>query len=121
MHAVVETHAFRRAAHASNVSEDERQEIILTLAQNPAIGDIIPGTGGARKVRFAARGKGKSGGYRVITFYSSEDVPIFLLDVYAKGDRVNLTQTERNELKTILATLADEWKRSAARKWGPTK
>ena len=66
-------------------------------------GDDIPGTGGARKVRFAGRGKGKSGGYRVVTFYSGPDIPVFLLNVFAKGDRIDLTKAERNELREILS------------------
>jgi hypothetical protein len=62
-------------------------------------------------VRFAGRGKGKSGGYRVITFYSGRDVPVFLLNVFAKGDRVDLSQAERNELRKALAGLADDYRR----------
>lgn len=98
------------------MSEDERSAIIRMIASNPMAGDLMPGTGGARKVRFAARGKGKSGGYRVITYYAAEDVPVFLLDVYAKGEKVNLTQAERNELRDILGTLAAEWRASVRRR-----
>jgi hypothetical protein len=61
----------------------ERHNIVTTLAANPTAGVEIPGTGGARKLRFAGRGKGKSGGYRVITFYSGVGVPVFLLNVFA--------------------------------------
>lgn len=66
----------------------------------------MAGTGGARKLRFAAKGKGKSGGARIITFYSGVDVPVFLLNVFSKGDKVNLTMAERNELKKILGSVA---------------
>ena len=69
------------------------------LAHNPEAGDLMPGTGGARKVRFAGRGKGKSGGYRVVTFYGGEDIPVFLLDVYGKDTQANLSQAERNALR----------------------
>lgn len=86
------------------------------ISQNPTVGDLIKGTGGARKVRYAARGKGKSGGYRVITFFAADDVPVFLLDVYSKGERINLTQGERNELREILGTLAEEWRQSVREK-----
>ena len=48
------------------------------------------GTGGARKVRFAKTGHGKSGGYRVITYYGGDDIPVFLMDVYAKGARQSI-------------------------------
>lgn len=61
-------------------------------------------------MRFAAKGKGKSGGVRVITFYSGDDIPVFLLNVFAKGDKVNLTQAERNDLKRILGSVADAYR-----------
>jgi hypothetical protein len=63
----------------------------------------MPGTGGARKVRFAAKGKGKSGGVRVITFYSGQEIPVFLLNVFAKNEKIDLTAAERNEMKKILS------------------
>jgi hypothetical protein len=87
--------------------------IITAIAANPLAGDLIPGTGGARKVPFGGRGKGKSGGYRVITYYAAEDVPVFLLDVYGKGDRIDLSQAERNALRSILDRLADAWREGA--------
>lgn len=76
----------------------------------------MPGTGGARKIRIAGRGKGKSGGYRVVTYYGGEDVPVFLLVLFSKGERSNLSQDDRNELKSILAGLADEYRASIKRK-----
>src|SRR5664280_969668 len=85
------------------ISEAEREKIIATLAANPAAGVDIPGTGGARKVRFAGRGKGKSGGYRVITFFTGTEIPVFLLNIFAKNEKTDLTQKERGVLKTILA------------------
>jgi len=78
---------------------------------NPAAGDEIKGTGGARKVRFAGKGKGKSGGYRVITFYSGNDIPVFLLNVFAKNEKIDLSQAERNDLKMTLAALANTYRR----------
>lgn len=70
MHSVVETPDYLADARHAEVTEVERGRIVILLAANPMAGDEIPGTGGARKLRFAGRGKGKSGGYRVITFYS---------------------------------------------------
>jgi hypothetical protein len=61
----------------TGLTEREREAVVETIANNPAAGDEISGTGGARKVRVAGRGKGKSGGYRVITFYSGKDLPVF--------------------------------------------
>jgi hypothetical protein len=112
MHAVIETHAFRRAANAAGVPEAERVAIVDLVSADPTAGDLMEGIGGARKLRFAAKGKGKSGGYRIITFFAAQDVPVFLLDIFAKGEKVNLSKAERNELKGILNSLADEWRAS---------
>ncbi len=68
------------------------------IAADPLAGELIPGTGGARKLRFARRGAGKSGGYRTVHYFAGLDVPIFLLAVYGKGEKANLTQAERNAL-----------------------
>jgi hypothetical protein len=74
MHTIVETPVFIRSAKNARITEQELDHIKTVLAHNPTAGDEMQGTGGARKVRFAGRGKGKSGGYRVITFYSGEDI-----------------------------------------------
>jgi len=111
MHTVVETESYLRDTKAAKLSDDERKEIVNFIAANPGAGHEIPGTGGARKVRFAGKGKGKSGGYRVITFYSGEDIPVFLLNVFAKNEKTDLSQTDRNQFKAILAALADAYRR----------
>ena len=113
MQTVIQTPTFLADAKAAGLDDAELTEIAATIAANPLVGDIIPGTGGARKVRFGGRGKGKSGGYRVITYYAAEDVPVFLLDVYSKGDRIDLSQAERNTLRRILGQLADAWRDGA--------
>jgi hypothetical protein len=56
--------------------------------------------------------KGKSGGYRIITFYADEDIPVFLLDIYSKDTQANLSQAERNELREILTALPQVWRKS---------
>ena len=71
------------------------------------------GTGGARKLRWAAKGRGKSGGVRVITFFGGPDVPVFLLTVFGKGERVNLSKAERNDLRKMLRRLAEEYRKGA--------
>ncbi len=70
MHTVCELKSFRRDAAASGMAQEEIDDLVDTLSHNPTAGDEIQGTGGCRKVRVAGRGKGKSGGYRAITFYS---------------------------------------------------
>ncbi|MBZ0302246.1 MAG: type II toxin-antitoxin system RelE/ParE family toxin [Anaerolineae bacterium] len=114
MHTIVETPVFMRSAKDARVTEAELDHIKDFLAHNPTAGDEMPGTGGARKVRFAARGKGKSGGYRVITFYSGEDIPVFLLDVYAKGEKIDLTQDEKNILRNILREIVETYRRTSS-------
>jgi hypothetical protein len=59
-----------------------------------------------RKIRFGGKGKGKSGGFRVISFYSGADIPVFLLNVFAKNEKTDLTKAERNEFKATLTKLA---------------
>lgn len=112
MQTVVETPSFLRDAKAIGLSDEELETIVSFIAANPDAGDEIKGTGGARKLRFAGKGKGKSGGYRVITFYSGDDIPVFLLRIIAKNERTDITQAERNALKTALAALADTYRRS---------
>jgi hypothetical protein len=101
MHAVCETHAFRRAAAHAGMSENEIDSLVTYLAINPTAGDEMVGTGGCRKVRLAGRGKGKSGGYRTVTFFTGAEMPVFLLTVFSKGERADLTQNEKRTLKNI--------------------
>lgn len=112
MQTIVETPEFIRCVKALKLSSEERQELIAFLAENPMAGDEIAGTGGARKVRFARPGSGKSGGYRVITFYTGETIPLFLLSMFAKNQKVNLSQGEKNTLKRVLKLLVDHYENS---------
>ena len=113
MHTLVETPVFIRSAKKAGVTDTEIDTIKTFLAKNPTAGDEMPGTGGARKIRFPARGKGKSGGYRVITFYSGEDIPVFLLDIYAKGEKIDFTQEEKKILKQLLGKIVEAYRRSS--------
>jgi hypothetical protein len=106
MHSVVETPTFLSDAKYAGMTEAERVVLVQILADNPQAGEIMVGTGGARKLRFRRPGTGKSGGYRVVTYYAGQDMPVFLLNVFAKGDRANLTQGERNTLQSMLSKLA---------------
>lgn len=110
MHTVVEMPGYLADARKARLTEAELTAVADFLARNPSAGAEIPGTGGARKVRFAGRGKGKSGGYRVITFFSGPDIPVFLLNVFAKSDKADLSQGERNALKAVLGELVDWYK-----------
>jgi hypothetical protein len=110
MQAVIETPAFLASARDEGIDDEGRAAIVSLIALNPEAGEVMAGTGGARKVRFAGRGKGKSGGFRVITFYGGGDMPVFLLDVFGKGSKANLSKEERNELKAILTGLPQKWR-----------
>jgi hypothetical protein len=110
MQTVIETPAYLASARDIGLTDEERDEIVGFLAHHPDAGDLMPGTGGARKLRFAGRSKGKSGGYRVITFFAADDIPVFLFDVYGKGARANLSQAARNELRKMLTALPQAWR-----------
>lgn len=105
MHAVIETNAYLTAAGDAGMDERERALVVETVAANPKAGDIMPGCGGARKLRVRKPGTGKSGGYRVITYFGGEDVPVFLLTVFGKGEKSNLDRAERNQLAGLTKTL----------------
>jgi hypothetical protein len=101
---VVETREFQRRA-ATRMSEEERQNFITFIAEHPKDGAIMVGTGGVRKSRWGVGSRGKSGGARVIYYYHSLDMPIFLLTVFAKNERDNLSQREKNTLKQLVTEL----------------
>lgn len=83
----------------------ERAEVVAFVAANPEAGDIIPETGGVRKIRWALRGMGKRGGARVIYYYHSERLPVFMLSAYAKNRKANISKAERNTLKRLVRVL----------------
>jgi hypothetical protein len=94
------------------MSDDERRNLVSHLAANPIDGDLMEGTGGARKLRWSRPGSGKSGGLRVITFYGGITLPVFLMTVFAKNEKANLSKAERNELSAILGELRRTYRRT---------
>ncbi len=99
MQTVVETPEYLRAAKKAGMTDAEREAAVSVVAANPRAGDLIEGSSGARKVRVARQGKGKSGGYRVITYYQDEGTPVFLLTVISKGQRADLTAGQKKKVK----------------------
>lgn len=101
---IVETIPY--AADAKNLlREEQRQDIAVMIAENPECGELMVGTGGCRKVRFAGQGKGKSGGFRIVYVYCGDLMPTFLFALFTKGQKSNLTRGERNVLaKVVKAT-----------------
>ena len=108
--AVVETPSFTKDA-ASVFTDEERSEMIAFVAANPEAGDIMPDTGGGRKLRWRAAGRGKRGGVRVIYYFYNDSLPLFLLNVFAKNEKVNLSRAERNQMKILLPRLVSGYRR----------
>jgi len=108
---VVETPEFMK--RASNLMDDSlRTEFINFIANHPLKGDLIMGTGGARKIRWAGHAnRGKSGGVRIIYYYHDENMPIFLFTAYAKNQRANITAAEKNALKKIIQLIVKTYGR----------
>jgi mRNA-degrading endonuclease RelE of RelBE toxin-antitoxin system len=103
-HSVLETASFSRRADAL-LSRDERTELVDTLARAPLAGDLIPGLGGLRKLRFAPKGRGKSGGFRVIYYVLTEDMPILALLFYGKNEQEDLSPTQRKAVVALAAQM----------------
>ena len=105
---VAELPEYLRAA-ARLLADADRRAIIDHLAAHPAAGDLIEGTGGVRKLRWARDGRGKSGGVRVIYYFHSEAMPLYLLTMFAKNERTNLSKAERNALAGLVDVLVQIW------------
>jgi len=105
---VVETAEFLK--HAARLMSDvDREKLVAFVGANPEAGEIIAETGGVRKIRWAR--KGKRGGARVIYYYHSERLPVFLLTAYAKNRKGNLSQAERNTMKRLIPILVAGYSR----------
>jgi len=104
---VIETIAFLAQAKAAGMTENERSGAVSLIAHDPMAGDVMRGTGGCRKIRFAKDGQGKSGSYRLIWWFDGEDIPVFMKEVFAKGQKANLDAAERAKVKTLTTTLRD--------------
>ena len=96
---------FERAAKKTGLAQRERESLILVLENDPSAGDLIPAAGGARKLRLAREGGGKSGGYRVITYFGGGAMPVYLIDIYAKNVKADLSADERKAVKALCKEL----------------
>jgi hypothetical protein len=91
------------------LSASERQDVLSYLAAHPKAGDLIEGTGGVRKLRWGRGGRGKSGGVRIIYYFHSELMPLYLLTLFAKNEQDNLSKAERNDLAKLVDILVEAW------------
>lgn len=85
------------------MSDTDRAAIIDYAAANPEAG--VPLGGGLRKVRFAREGGGKSGGYRIVFVFGGVHIPLFLVGVFAKNERDNLSKAEQAHLVQLARAL----------------
>lgn len=114
MQTVAETSAYLSSAKAEGMTEAERVLVVDTLAATPDAGELIVGSGGCRKVRIAGKGKGKSGGYRVVTVFGGGHMPVYLIAVLAKGSRANFSKGEVAAMAEVAKRLIAAHKARAA-------
>lgn len=91
------------------LSKGEKEELLFYLSAHPKAGTLVQGTGGVRKLRWASKGKGKSGGSRIIYFFYNETIPLFLLTIFGKDEKINISQSERNELSKLVKILVKNY------------
>jgi hypothetical protein len=87
------------------LDEESQDEVKSFLSRNPQAGQIMQGTGGVRKLRWARQGSGKSGGVRVIYYFYNETMPLFLLNMFGKNEKANLSKAERNKMAKLVSIL----------------
>ena len=108
MHTIAELPEYIRQAEKL-LSATERRDIVNYLSLHPKAGDLMEGTGGVRKLRWGRGAQGKSGGVRVIYYVHSDVMPLYLLALFAKNERSNLSKSERNELAELVDVLVSVW------------
>ena len=105
---VAETGPFQRKPNQL-LSEEEKSDLIAYLSQNPQSGVLIQNTGGIRKLRWARSGGGKSGGVRVIYYFHSDMMPLYLLTVFGKNEKANISIKENQVLSKLVKELVSFW------------
>lgn len=105
---VAETEPFQRKV-AKLLSREEREGLIAYLAEHPDAGVLMEGTGGVRKLRWGRSSRGKSGGVRVVYYFHSEIMPLYLLTVFGKSEKANLSGEERRDLAKAVRELVAYW------------
>jgi hypothetical protein len=99
--------AYLRTAAQEGMTEEEMADAVDTVAADPTAGDLLVGGGGLRKLRIAGKGRGKSGGYRIVTYYADERTPVFLMSVLSKGSRANFSKAQVAALAGVAKRLRD--------------
>jgi hypothetical protein len=102
---LIRSRTFSRRAERAGLDDDDLAEFVKALVERPQLGPLIPGTGGARKVRVRLPGRGKSGGARVIYAVVLRASTLALLDVYKKSDQANLTAQECKAIAKLIRAI----------------
>jgi len=106
---VAETQQFLKKSEKLLKKED-KEWLINYLSENPKSGVLIEGTSGVRKIRWGRSGSGKSGGVRVIYYFHNEKIPLYLLTIFSKNERVNISATEKKSLANLVKELIKYWR-----------
>ncbi len=101
---VVELPEFLRQA-SGMWSEEERSSFVDYIAANPTAGVVIEGAGGVRKVRWGREGMGKRGGVRIVYYYHDDEMPLFLVSVFTKTSKADLSAAEKVEARLLVRAL----------------
>jgi len=102
------TPTFRKSWSAMGLGDAALEELEKALLKNPQIGDVIEGTGGARKMRIRLEGRGKSGGGRIIYLDVFEKEHLYLLLAYPKNIQDNLTPEQKRAIRKIVEAIKEE-------------
>ena len=106
----IQTVPFSRAWDRFGLTDDDLRALELSLVSNPDIGPVVPGAGGLRKVRFAARGssRGKRGGYRIGYIHFENYYAFVLVAAYDKSEKADLTYDDKRFIQTYIRSVQTE-------------
>jgi hypothetical protein len=99
------------------LSSEEVNALQVHVGTHPESGDLMPDTGGIRKLRWALEGRGKRGVARVVYYFHSGAMPIFLLTVFAKNEKADLSKAEKNELRKLIPLLVQSYRNQRRAPW----
>ena len=103
---IAELPSFKKSA-SDIFDRDEIECLIALLSNQPDAGAIMPRTGGVRKLRWGAKGKGKSTGARILYFFHDLNMPLYLLLCYSKSDRIDISEKEKSTMRNLTRGLVE--------------
>jgi hypothetical protein len=102
------THQANKLIAKRKLLAEDLANLKKELTQYPELGDLVPGTGGIRKIRLKSSSKGKSGGFRLCYFYYSHKYELYLIMIYAKNEQENLSADQKQNLKKIIELIKEK-------------